>query len=307
MRESIILHHYENSPYAEKIRLMFGLADMPWESLLSPVWPPRPNVDPLSGGYRRIPIAQIGADIFCDSSLLAAEIARMAELPALDPANLDGEALRLARMAEREGFFSAIRSLPTRKLLGTMLRSFGPTGAWRFVKDRTALMQNAPARPPAPEQARKIMHRLFTELEEHLDTGPWIGGEAASLADFAVYHPLWLHLSCGGSLPAGAERTQRWFSAVAAIGHGRRQEISQAQAFAVARDSLPRALPESPGGEGPAIGSQVEVAPDDYGVVPVAGALVALTADRIILARQDEDFGTLHVHFPREGYVIESI
>ena len=71
MTETIILHHYDASPYAEKIRLMFGLKGMRWHSVLSPEQPPRPNVDPLSGGYRRIPIAQIGADVFCDTFGLA--------------------------------------------------------------------------------------------------------------------------------------------------------------------------------------------------------------------------------------------
>ena len=50
--DSWILHHYEDSPYAEKIRLMFGHAGMAWQSVLSPSMPPRPNLDPLTGGYR---------------------------------------------------------------------------------------------------------------------------------------------------------------------------------------------------------------------------------------------------------------
>ena len=53
-----------------------------------------------------------------------------------------------------------------------------------------------------------------------------------------------------------------------------------------------------------AIGSAVEVAPIDYGVVPVAGKLAAVTETRIIVARETADFGTLHVHFPRAGYSI---
>lgn len=64
MTDTLILHHYDASPYAEKIRLMFGLTGTRWQSLIAPVQPPRPSVDPLTGGYRRIPVAQIGADIF---------------------------------------------------------------------------------------------------------------------------------------------------------------------------------------------------------------------------------------------------
>ena len=54
MSETLILHHYDASPYAEKIRLMLGWKGLTWHSLLSPPQPPRPNVDPLSGGRRRI-------------------------------------------------------------------------------------------------------------------------------------------------------------------------------------------------------------------------------------------------------------
>ena len=60
-----VLHHYEASPYAEKIRLMFGYTGLRWHSVISPPMPPRPNLDPLTGGYRRIPVAQKGADLFC--------------------------------------------------------------------------------------------------------------------------------------------------------------------------------------------------------------------------------------------------
>ena len=61
---SLVLHHYEDSPYAEKIRLMFGHLNLTWYSLISPAMPPRPNLDPLVGGYRRIPVLKQGADLF---------------------------------------------------------------------------------------------------------------------------------------------------------------------------------------------------------------------------------------------------
>ena len=50
----------------------------------------------------------------------------------------------------------------------------------------------------------------------------------------------------------------------------------------------------------------VEVAPSDYGVLPVTGTLAAVTEDRIILARDNTELGKLHVHFPRAGYLLVS-
>ncbi|MEM1143529.1 MAG: glutathione S-transferase family protein [Pseudomonadota bacterium] len=298
----MILHHYENSPYAEKIRLMFGLTGSSWDSVLSPPWPPRPNVDPLSGGYRRIPIAQEGADIFCDSSLIASEIAASTDTPSLNPSSVDGTALELMEKAERQAFFAAITALPPRKLLATMLRNFGPMGTFRFVKDRTGILKGGTQKTMSPEDSLRVLEELFNTLDHWLMENDWIGGSTASVADLAVYHPIWLHLNCGGKLPAAALHIGPWFQKVEELGHGERKDITPADAFASAKNSEPRELPESVDAEH--LGNNVQIAPTDYGVVPVAGKLVAATSDRLILARESTDFGLVHVHFPREGYAV---
>ncbi len=59
----IILYHYALSPFSEKIRAMLGYTGMSWESVTVREMPPRPQLDQLAGGYRRIPVAQIGADM----------------------------------------------------------------------------------------------------------------------------------------------------------------------------------------------------------------------------------------------------
>lgn len=306
MDNLMILHHYESSPYAEKIRLMFGYTNSSWCSLISPAWPPRPNVDPLSGGYRRIPIAQLGADIFCDSSLIALEIAKATEQPALDPTGTSGPALELMQKAEGDGFFAAITSVPTLMLLGTLLSGFGPLGAYRFVKDRRGLLKGGTSKPKAAADARDVMRDIFETLESLLTEQPWIGGDTPNAADFAVYHPIWLHLSCKGKLPPSAKNVCLWYDRLGNFGHGQRREISQAEAFERARSSPPRPLPDSEMIGDLEPGQLGEVLPEDYGLVPVAGTLAAVTAERIILARETEAFGTLHVHFPRTGYSLST-
>ena len=302
----MILHHYESSPYAQKIRLMFGYTHSSWCSLLSPAWPPRPNVDPLSGGYRRIPIAQLGADIFCDSAIIAQEIAIANGNSALDPFTAAGPALALMERAEGEGFFAAITSVPTRHLLGTMLRNFGPLGAYRFVKDRSGLLKGGTSKPAEAAAAKEIMRGLFETLQDMLAVQPWIGGEAPGIADFAIYHPIWLHLTCNGELPPGAKELRDWYQRVGDFGHGDRREITQEEAFESARSSTPRPLPVSETTHEATPGQSVEIHPQDYGVVPVRGTLAAVTTDRLILTRQTDMFGELHVHFPRRGYVLKA-
>jgi glutathione S-transferase len=306
MKDSIILHHYDASPYAEKIRLMFGLTNTRWLSLLSPVQPPRPNLDPLTGGYRRIPVAQIGADIFCDTAVIAREVANATNCPALDPAQVDAAAAVLMEQAEKEAFFAAISAIKPLRIIGTMIRQLGPVGMFRFAKDRAGMMKGGTARPPQGAEAQAILDALLGALEIKLAQHPWVGGDTASVADFAVYHPLWLHVSCSRQpLKAGREVTA-WYQRVSAIGHGQREEITQEQAFAAARDAEPRALPASVKDVAVTVGGMVDVAPSDYGVVPVTGTLAAVTEDRIIISRDNTKFGKLHVHFPRAGYSLVS-
>lgn len=306
MTNSIILHHYDASPYAEKIRLMFGLTQTRWQSLLSPAWPPRPNVDPLSGGYRRIPIAQIGADIFCDTALIAQEVAQLTRHASLDPSTIEGESRSLMKQAEREAFFAAITAVPPLRLLGTMLKEFGPTGAYRFVKDRTGLMKGGTVRPPNASKAKHALTTLLDGLEARLASGPWVGGERPSFADFACYHPLWLHVSCNRRPLHAGPKVLRWYQGIANLGHGTREEITQADAFHAARKSAPRPLPPSTASLDVTPGDRVSVSPVDYGVIPVTGTLAAITEQRIIVSRETDAFGTLHVHFPRNGYALKA-
>ena len=70
MSTELILHHYPASPFAEKIRLVLGFKQLPWKSVIIPSVMPKPDGVALTGGYRRTPSLQIGADICCDTSLI---------------------------------------------------------------------------------------------------------------------------------------------------------------------------------------------------------------------------------------------
>ena len=302
MADSLILHHYDGSPYAEKVRLMFGLANAHWLSILSPAWPPRPNLDPLTGGYRRIPVAQSGADIFCDTALIAYEVAAATQCEALNPDTVSGEARALMQQAEKEAFFAAIGAVPPMRLIGTMLRKFGPVGTYQFIKDRSGLLKGGSARAPQREAAGPVLQGMLDALEERLSAHDWLDGAAPTIADFCAYHPLWLHVNCNRRQLQAGPRVLDWFQRVEAIGHGKREEVGQAQVFAAAKNSLPRPLPASVDDGPVALGTTVKVGPADYGVQPVTGTLVAVTENRIIVARDTTEFGLLHVHFPCEGY-----
>ena len=113
----IILHHYETSPYAEKVRLGLGLKGLAWASVEIPVIMPKPDLTALTGGYRKTPVLQIGADIYCDSQLIMRELERRHPSPSFYPAGR-GAADALAWWAEKTTFSPAVsialRRSPTR-------------------------------------------------------------------------------------------------------------------------------------------------------------------------------------------------
>ena len=75
--DTLIVHQYSFSPFGQKVRSMLGFVDMAWGAVEVPPQPPRPSLDPMITGYRKSPVAQIGADLFCDTRTIAAEIARL--------------------------------------------------------------------------------------------------------------------------------------------------------------------------------------------------------------------------------------
>ena len=72
--QTILLHQYENSPFSEKVRLALRLKNLAWSKVDIPTIMPKPDLIPLTGGYRRTPVLQIGGDIICDTALILREI-----------------------------------------------------------------------------------------------------------------------------------------------------------------------------------------------------------------------------------------
>lgn len=297
----LILHHYPMSPFSEKIRLMLGYAGLSWQSLPSPEVPPRPNIDPLSGGYRRIPIAQAGADIFCDSRLISTEIARDSSLPSLDPLGMDEAGQTYAAHLEGEVFWASVLAMGLGVTVKQLLRNVGLRRTLKFLKDRAGVGGNARVALPKVGGSKSIFNAHLQELEERLDAG-FLGGDAPSYLDFAAYHTYWFQRVVGElPLTVDVPSVQAWYERMCEFGHGSFEEITDQQGFAMARDNSPRAVePQHTRDE--RIGTTVAIGPSDYALDAVEGRLVGCSDDRWIVARETDDHGLLHVHFPRLGF-----
>ena len=302
----MILHHYPMSPFSEKVRLMFGYTGGEWLSVLSPEMPPRPIVDPLTGGYRRIPVGQVGADVFCDTRLICAELATAAGKPELSPTALDEQALATAAKFEGEVFWAAVASIPARKILLKLLRELPLRQAFRFIKDRAGVARTAVTKPVGPRAAGPLFDAHLQQLEAMLAGGQsFLQGNAAGYLDFAAYHTLWFKLVVGGlSMPDNIPAVAAWYRRMTDFGHGSVRPGDAEDAFAAAREQQPRPLPVSTGADA-RIGKTVVIQPDDYALDGSCGVLVAADEERWILARETDNLGLVHVHFPRRGFRLD--
>lgn len=294
----LILHHYDTSPFSEKVRLLLGLKGLAWDSVQAPVIMPKPELTPLTGGYRRIPVLQIGADIYCDTQVILAEI----EARAPSPRAIAGAAWAVNAWADRQFFGVTVPII---------FGALGEATAPEFIADREKLT-GRPFNVAAMKAAAPLMAPQWRAqaawIEEGLATADWLAGEAPGLADIAAYMNIWFLArnlpGMADELLAGLDRTQGWRERVAAIGHGTRREISGADALAAARNAEPGPAPAHDPAEALTPGTAVTVAADDYGRDPIEGTLVAATPGRIVLSRETPELGRTQVHFPRAGYVV---
>lgn len=104
----VILHHYPRSTFSEKARLAFGLKGIPYKRVVVPVMSPKPDVTALTGGYRKAPVMQIGADIYCDTHLILAKLEELKPTPSLYPNGTWGEAAALSWWVENFVFIPAL-------------------------------------------------------------------------------------------------------------------------------------------------------------------------------------------------------
>lgn len=300
-----ILHHYANSPFSEKVRLILGAKGMAWHSVHVPSVMPKPDVLALTGGYRRTPFMQRGADVWCDTALIARVLDRAQPQPPLYPPGAAGIAQTLAQWADFTLFWAVIPYTLQPQGLTHVMAGVPPEGLKAFAADRAPFTAGMVRQTPA--DATVALKAYLGRLEDQLADGrQFLCGAQPSIADFSVAHCLWfIHLAPPmlGILQPN-ERLRAWYQRVIAFGHGTPTTMKSADAVALAAATTSHEPTRVEPGLGFEAGEPVTVTPTDYGRDPVAGLLVGLSDDEVVLQRRDERAGTLHVHFPRLGFQI---
>ncbi|KKA05596.1 glutathione S-transferase [Pseudomonas ogarae] len=307
----LILHHYPTSPFAEKARLLLGFKGLSWRSVSIPPMMPKPDLTALTGGYRKTPVLQVGADIYCDTSLMARRLEQEKASPALFPEGREMLAASFAAWADSVVFQHTVSLVFQPESVAVRFAKLSPEAIKAFISDRAGLFSGGTTTRLAAEQAKHQWPTIMARLEQQLqrEEGDFLLGDP-SIADFAMAHPLWFLKGTPVTSPLvdAYPAVSAWLARVLGFGHGAPNGMSSEEALEVARNATPAALPDEAFDEpnGFTAGQQVTIAATDYGVDPVAGELVFAGSEELILRREDERGGVVHVHFPRFGFRIEA-
>jgi glutathione S-transferase len=302
----IILHHFDESPFSEKVRIVFGLKNIAWTSVRISRIMPRPDLMPMTGGYRRTPVMQIGADIYCHTQCILRELERRFPEPTLFPNGNEGIAWGTAMWTDRAFFQSTVNLVFGTRADQVPQEFIADREKLRGAKFDVAAM--TAAIPQMRDQLRAHLQWIETQLR---DGRPWIDGDRTGLCDVHAYMNVWYvrqNLATADQIFAEFGNVRAWETRMRAIGHGRRSEMSTSDALELAAAATPQTAvspdPSDPNGRKP--GDRVEVMPDDYGKVRVGGEIVALSSQHIAIRRHDPGAGEVVVHFPRAGFLVFS-
>ncbi len=306
----LILHHYPTSPFAEKVRLILGYKQLAWKSVFIPMIMPKPDLTALTGGYRKTPVLQIGADIYCDTALICDVLEHLVPTPTLYPEVVKGAARIVAQWADSALFTAAMAYNFQPAGVAQVFAGAPAEGVQAFVADRAA-MRGGAARMASSDAAATYKSYL-RRIASMLHGQDFLFGAQPCVADFAVYHPLWFTQERTSALAGIFDATpevKAWMGRMKAIGHGTPGKCSAEEALQIARSGTPAALQAElfQDEHGIALGSLVTIAADNFGLEPTEGELIAATRTRYTLRRTDDRAGTVHVHFPRVGFTLKKV
>jgi glutathione S-transferase len=308
----LILHHYPSSPFSEKIRLVLGYKKLAWHSVMIPAIMPKPDVVALTGGYRKTPVLQVGADIYCDTALICDVLEHVQPEPALYPPHLKGVSRVFAQWADSTLFWAAMAYNLQPKGAAHVFAKAPPEAAKAFGEDRKAMTGNMVRLRPgdATSAYRSYLRRIAHMAEEH----DYLFGLEPCLADFSTYHALWytrVQVPPLADILNATPAVIEWMERIAAIGHGTFEKFSSADAVKVASSAEPMPAGENllldsafQDDHGIPLGTRVTITPESFGLESTEGNLLAATRTHYTLQREDPRAGVVHVHFPRIGYVL---
>ena len=302
----LILHHYWPSPFAHKIRLALGLVDTSWKSVEIPRVPPKPLLMPLTAGYRRTPVLQSGADVYCDTQNIVRASSELTATSSLLPTRQRGQIFALTDWVDGTVF-----NLAARVILTSALDTAPP----EFIQDRGGLYFGPNW---TPEGLKAQLPGVIRQLAAHLDsinqgltdTGGYFT-ESLSYADISIAYLAWFirgRWDVGPEFLSQFPSVERIERDVHEQSTDRHEEVSAESALMTAlqaESSAPRGV-QAQIGSRLSEGMRVSIRPQaETSDPPIIGRLRYLDRVRVSIDHQDPQVGDVVVHLPVAGYQIQ--
>ena len=232
-----ILHHYWPSPFAHKVRIALNMIGAPWTSVEIPRIPPKPLLMPMTAGYRRTPVMQVGADIHCDTQNIARALAEAGYEDRLFPGGSRGQVMALSNWIDQ-----ALVELAIRIVITTSIGTAPP----EFIRDRGDLYfgpgwTEATLKADLPGVVLQLSAQL-DHAEAALSGQDFLMGSDPSWADVGLAFLAWLlrgRWDGGAGLLARYPAIERVESALATNAGEHDPTITAQDALAIARDATP--------------------------------------------------------------------
>lgn len=281
-----------------------GIKKLAWRSVEQNRLPKRPELFAMTGGYRRIPVMQIGADIYCDTQCILRELECRIPAPTFFPNNGAGLPFALSRWTDGPlfdlvfcaGFAPIADTMPPEWVADRTRLYLGPHG------DLGKLATDLP----------HILAQLRAQLgwlDDRFGSGRrFVLGEDPGMPDLLAWYIIWFlraRYTAAEQFLSEFPALLAWADRMKSIGHGTMTPMTPADALAIAKASEPQTAekydPRDAQGLKP--GQRVTVQPiTDSGDPAVSGIVRAVDRNTIALTRESPECGQVAIHFPRVGY-----
>ena len=304
----LILHQYRSSPFSEKIRCLLGYKELSYKTVEIPVIMPKPDLMALTGGYRKTPAYQRGADIYCDTAIICRFIEEICPAKPVYSSSKEAALSAAAHWTDTFLFRVSVAVAFQPKALAASELLSDPAAAEAFMRDRADFTAGSTALGMELEVAVPHWLAHISKLNTQLSGSAFLGGSTPDILDFSTYHCCWLVYSnplLEPELEAFPD-VARWMKVMGAFSSTETDLIDGEAAVAIASSSefLTPATAGTIIDPDLVAGASVEVLPIDYGFQPTQGELIVASNDSIVIKRSDERACELLVHFPRIGFEI---
>ena len=297
----LIVHQYSNEPaFSVKARLMLGFKDAEWFACDHSTILPKPELAALTGGYRQIPVAQVGADIYCGSELVMDLLERRIPRPSLTRNSGPGVGRGLAYWAEDTLFWLIVQIVCGSGFESTLRPDFDADRKQMLpgIYDIGAMEAALPGNVQILRAHLDLIERQLADGRLYL-----LGGEP-DITDISLCFPLDFFGHCRNGnerITSEYSSISGWMERILALGHGRRQEITREDALAAAKAAQPTLARRSTVREGPQPGQRVRFKWAAYSPSDLEGELIEAHPREIAILWSAPEVGEVLVHLPRSA------